>query len=441
MNRGKDVDIITDYNQYTRSPIARGLLLVAGLIFIISALLYNEWLFNFLDANPPLLPATVKKIRLVQVCFLVLAFVLIAVSELVRRLSWLSNLMQRTWVTNLLLTALVVIVPLILVELALKPFMLKTTIFVQDHELGWKLKPNAEDAWFGVMIKINGKGLRGPELDYMKPSEVMRILYLGDSVPFGYRMKSYEQTFPYRAEAFLEDQLGRQIETINAGVGGYSPWQEYIYFVKEGIKYHPDLVVVSFVINDVIEKFKLKKFGGPHEGVQLYRTVSSTYDWLVRTSSIAYYARELGARIRFGRDIHQGAQQQEALQVESLVYHADRPDVQRAWQIVLEDLGKIFAFSKENHLPIILAVFPYRFQFEDIHTLAIPQTVVSQYARNHQVPVLDMLPLLDERAKEQGVKPTDYFLDINHLSPIGHQVAAELLADFIRREGLAARVP
>jgi lysophospholipase L1-like esterase len=362
-------------------------------------------------------------------------------SELVRQLSWLSNFMQRTWVTNLLLTALVVIVPLMLVELALKPFMLKTTIFVQDRELGWKLKPNAEDAWFGVMVKINGKGLRGPELDYRKPSEAMRILYLGDSVPFGYRLKSYDQSFPYRTEAFLEDKLGHQIETINAGVGGYSPWQEHIYFVNEGIKYHPDLVVVSFVINDVIEKFKLKKFGGRHEGVQLYRTVSSTYDWFVRTSSIAYYAREIGARIRFGHDVHRGAQQQEALQVESLVYHADRPDVQRAWQIVLEDLGKIFAFSKENHLPIILVVFPYRFQFKDIHTLAIPQSVVNQYARDHQVPVLDMLPLLDARAKEQGVKPTDYFLDINHLSPMGHQVVAEFLAEFIRREGLVARVP
>jgi lysophospholipase L1-like esterase len=115
--------------------------------------------------------------------------------------------------------------------------------------------------------------------------------------------------------------------------------------------------------------------------------------------------------------------------------------VQRAWQIVLEDLGKIFAFSKENHLPIILVVFPYRFQFKDIHTLAIPQSVVSQYARDHQVPVLDMLPLLDARAKAQGIKPTDYFLDINHLSPMGHQVVAEFLADFIRREGLVARVP
>jgi lysophospholipase L1-like esterase len=113
--------------------------------------------------------------------------------------------------------------------------------------------------------------------------------------------------------------------------------------------------------------------------------------------------------------------------------------VQRAWQIVLENLGKIFAFGKANNLPVILAVFPYRFQLADMNALATPQRVVSQYARDHQVPVIDMLPLLSERANEQGIKPTDYFLDINHLSPIGHNVVAELLADFIRRERLLPR--
>ena len=436
MQHDQDTHVIKSNKKYSQLNIPRGLLLVSGLIFIVSAVLYNEWLLNFLDSNPPLLPVTVEKIRLVQICFLVLAFVLMAISELVRRLSWLSAFAQRPWVTNLLLSVLVVLVPLLLVELALKPFMLKTTLFVPDSDLGWKLKPNTEDAWFGVMVKINGKGLRGPELDYEKPAEVTRMLYLGDSVPFGYRVKGHDQTFPYRTEAFLEDALGRQIETINAGVGGYSPWQEYIYFVNEGIKYRPDLVVLSFVMNDVTEKFKLKKFGGQHEGVQLGRTVSSTYDWFVRKSSIAYFARAIGARLRFGRDVQQGAQQQEALDVEALVYHAERPDVQRAWQIVLENLGKIFAYSKSNHLPIILAIFPYRFQLADIHTLATPQRVVSQYARKHHVPVLDMLPLLYDRAQKQGVKPTEYFLDINHLSPIGHQVVAELLADFIRREGL-----
>ena len=83
---------------------------------------------------------------------------------------------------------------------------------------------------------------------------------------FGYRLKSYKQTFPYLIENLLEDKSVYEVETINSGVGSYSPWQEYTFFSTEGIKYEPDLVVVSFVLNDVTEKLGLKMFGGEGEG-------------------------------------------------------------------------------------------------------------------------------------------------------------------------------
>jgi lysophospholipase L1-like esterase len=425
-------------DKYNQSNILRILLLFSGFALIILALSYNEFLLNFVDSNPPLLRATVKKIRFIQICFLSVGVIFIALSEAIRRIPRIDILTKRPLIIKMFFSFFVIIFPLFVLELSLKPFVISTTIYIRDSELGWKLRPNSEDAWGGVTVKINGKGLRGPELEYAKPSDVMRILYLGDSVTFGYKLERYEQTFPYLIEALLENRLTGKIETVNAGVGGYSSWQEYLYLEKEGIKYNPDLIVVSFVLNDITEKFGLIQFGGTHEGAQLARTVSSVSDWLIHKSSIVYFVRKIGTRIRFGSDVAQGAQQKEILDVKALAYHQSREDVQRAWRMALEDLGKIFVFSKEKGIPIILVVYPYAFQFDDLHALSIPQKIVSQYALEHEVPVIDLLPILSAKAREQGVKPVAYFLGELHLSPLGSEVVAEIIAHFIQRQGLIA---
>ncbi len=263
-----------DFNEHRNPNIANNLLLGAGVIFILAFILFNEFIAVLFIPHPPLNDDTIEKIRSAQMFFLSAGLMLIFISELVRRISRLNKFMNKGLVVNIELSFLTVFLLLSLTEMALRPLRIetpKTTIFVRDSELGWKLRANAEDLWGKRKVKINGKGLRGPELDYEKPSNIVRILYLGDSVTFGYLLDSHEQTFPYLTETILETRTGKEIETINAGVGGYSPWQEYIYLSKEGIKYKPDLVIVSFVLNDVTEKFRLKHFGGETEGGQIGR--------------------------------------------------------------------------------------------------------------------------------------------------------------------------
>jgi len=348
--------------------------------------------------------------------------------------------MKKALVANILLSIFTIFLLILILEVSLRPFVIKdkntkTTIFIRDNALGWRLRPDFEDIWGGVKVKINGKGLRGPELDYDKPADVFRILYLGDSITFGYVLKSYEQTFPYLIEDILEDRFVREIETINAGVGGYSPWQEYIYLSREGIKYNPDLVVVAFVLNDVTEKFGLVRFGGTGEGFQLSKT-SIAFDRLSSKSNIMYLAKKISARIRFGSDIQKGAIERETLDVESLVYYPDRPEIKRAWKITLENLGRIFDFCKNRDIPIILVVFPFTFQFDEVNTLSTPQTILNQYAVGHEIPMIDLLPILSDRIKEKGAKPEDYFLDLDHLSPAGSKDVAQIIADFIQNKRL-----
>lgn len=422
------------------TPGCRELLLCFGSIFILTASIYNEFLLALFNQERPLDAGTLTNIRHAQVKFLVIGLTLIvAADSVIIRVSWLESIAKKDSTTKLLLATLPILTLIAILEFSLEPFARirrgLTTIYVKDSELGWKLKPNAEDLYGGMPVRINGKGLRGPELNYAKQAGVKRILFLGDSVTFGYKLKSYEQTFPYLIESLLKDKSGYSVESINSGVGGYSPWQEYLFLAKEGIKYNPDLIVVSFVLNDVTEPLGLVKFGGSGEGWQLEHTVSGAVEKLLESSSVAYFARKLSARIRFGNDIQQGAELKEKTTVKEMVRHPDRPDIQEAWGITLENLRKIFDYAKAEDLPLFLVIFPFTFQFDDVTNLSTPQKILSKYAYDNKVPVIDLLPILAKKMAEEGSKPGDYFLDEDHLSPVGSEIVAEILANFIQQAG------
>ena len=98
-----------------------------------------------------------------------------------------------------------------------------------------------------------------------------------------------------------------------------------------------------------------------------------------------------------------------------MVYHPDRPDLQRAWKITLQNLGKIFDYAKARNIPVILVVFPFTFQFDDVNTLSAPQKIVSKHASDNKVPVIGLLPILSEKMQEEGAKPNTVHLSIDFL--------------------------
>jgi lysophospholipase L1-like esterase len=248
-------------------------------------------------------------------------------------------------------------------------------------------------------------------------------------VTFGFLLANEADTFPYQVERLLEDHLDREVETINAGVGGYSPWQEYRYFADEGLKYNPDLVIVSFVLNDVTEKFELARFGGRWEGYQVAHTAFSRFDAWASRSSIIYFLKQIGIKIR-----HSGqsaALVQEKLDVEMLAYQPTHPDIERAWELTLTNLAQIFDLANDYGIPVVLVVFPFTFQFEDVVGTSAPQQKLVDFAQAHQVPVFDLLPHLSVKMKAAGAKPDDYFLDEDHPSVRGSAVIAEMIAAFL----------
>jgi len=101
---------------------------------------------------------------------------------------------------------------------------------------------------FTTPVRINGQGLRA-ERDYGPPEAGRRrILAVGDSFTMGYSVVE-ERTWVRL--------LGPPWEVLNAGVPGYSTWQELAWLEEEGWAFRPEIVLLGFFLgNDITDNVR-----------------------------------------------------------------------------------------------------------------------------------------------------------------------------------------
>lgn len=331
----------------------------------------------------------------------------------------------------------------VLLDAAVRPLVpvaRKSTLFVRDADLGWRFRPSARDLWDGAPVVVNAKGLRGPELDYARTPGALRVLYLGDSVTVGYGLASHAESYPYLAAPRLQERLRRPVETVDGAVNGYATWQEVRWFEREGLRYAPDLVVLGFVLNDVPEQPQATGGSRPPSSKQLRQSVETSVDWLANHSTVVALARTAALRVRFGRDIRQGARREEAFAVATLVHDPERADVQRAWAATFADLDRLRALCRAHGVRLGLVVFPFAFQLSE-EGVDDPQRRLLAYARSHDVAALDLLPVLRAHVRDDRLAASDIFLDEDHPSPLGSLIVADALAEFVVAERLLTSGP
>ncbi len=139
--------------------------------------------------------------------------------------------------------------------LEVRPHEFVGYFFEPDPLLGWRMTPGRQ-AWFvkpGIRnwIRINSHGFRGPDIQPQKRLGAKRLMVLGDS--FGVAIEVGEDEVFSR---FLEQSLastageGRQLDIVNASVGGYGTEQQVLYFQEQGAGLAPDIVLLAFHFGD-----------------------------------------------------------------------------------------------------------------------------------------------------------------------------------------------
>src|SRR4030095_1878406 len=137
-------------------------------------------------------------------------------------------------------------------------------IFEGDPLLLWRLKPNLNHAvWDFTVLSTNAQHFRADYPIKEKPSGTYRIICLGDSVTFGYRVPVVWPDKPseYDSEALpfpmlLEKHLrganpNRKIEVFSMAVPGYTSHQGLAWLQRDINQLQPDMVIASFGWNDV----------------------------------------------------------------------------------------------------------------------------------------------------------------------------------------------
>lgn len=147
------------------------------------------------------------------------------------------------------------------------------SLAIKDSLLEHRLRPNSRAVVTGPEFtfeyEIDKDGLRD-ESNHLspKPSGLIRILLLGDSMTFGFG-NSYDKIWPVIFERKLLE-TGYNVDVVKAGVPGYDTRQEVLYLERIFAKYNPDTVVLTFLSHDLFSNLPISN----NESLETLRPVN-----------------------------------------------------------------------------------------------------------------------------------------------------------------------
>jgi acyl-CoA thioesterase-1 len=113
------------------------------------------------------------------------------------------------------------------------------------------VSPNTRGRFMNVLWRVNGMGMRGPEVAPYPESRRFRIALLGDSIAAGVGVPEQE-IYAAQLEQLL-DASGAEFEVLNFGLPGANApgllnWAEQLT-----PRFHPRLFVYGYTLNDLFE--------------------------------------------------------------------------------------------------------------------------------------------------------------------------------------------
>jgi len=331
---------------------------------------------------------------------------------------------------------------------------------------------------FRNAANVNTYGLRDHDYAIPKAAGTKRILVLGDSVAYGFGLPA-DQAFPQQ----LDKLLDARVEVINAGVPGYSPYNERKLYDSVGAAYQPDLVLVQLCMNDVADplihwRILTDEVKVPDEAipnpryhqehvlplVEGYRTYRSYEGWRNGTPLVKLQLFELIEHSAVSRlwipSVVQDVTVRRTRQVDGRRWpiHVTMEDSMTIdplmdyesteWKWLRSQLDQLRGAVEARYAKLALVVAPLSFQVAEGYPY-LPQRLFERYCRENSLPCLDLLaPFRRHQGEEMFFLPKDFdfdkpstawdrhYRDIWHFSAAGNRVAAAALKEFIEENRL-----
>jgi lysophospholipase L1-like esterase len=319
---------------------------------------------------------------------------------------------------NLLALGAGLLVMLLLGEIALRivdlghPYYSAPEMYREsaDPRLLFEPRPNFDGFSEGVPVRTNSLGLRERELPPTRPAGTRRVVFLGDSVTFGAGVPD-DQPFPRLLESAVNAAGAGPVETVNTGVVGYNTVQEQARLETAGLPYQPDVVVLTFVVNDMLETFSIFDHQYEPTGV-----LAGAKVWLRRNSNLYRFVQNVYWRV--GQEMRRSREgPTEPLR------KRDRLEER------LTTLSQIVQTSRDRGASFLLVLYP-----DNLGDPVSPgpsgekltmREELERFASREQIPLVDLSEALgdvrDPRARQYRLREDP------HPSPEGHRVIAEAL--------------
>ncbi len=288
-------------------------------------------------------------------------------------------------------------------ELAFPKFYLK------DSKLFWRLRPNQVIKSSFVVAgeyRINAAGFRDREFSDPPAPGKTRVLCLGNSVTFGWRVGPND-AFPQVLQA-----RNKYLEVYNCGQTGYTSFQGKKLLASLLPKYRPQAVVVEFIWNDL-----LPGFGGRPDSRQktLPKSILSAQNFLSRFAAYRWGRYLL---LRFFADQPETSNLPRVLPEEYAANLREIADRCRAYQagpiLLLPPVPKPEWLGSQEKGYRKLFYEPFRRYAAEI----------KKFAAAYRLPLVDADSALSGELSIWENLPEDFV----HPSALAHQKIAELLA-------------
>ncbi|MBI4323554.1 MAG: hypothetical protein HY596_04670 [Candidatus Omnitrophica bacterium] len=383
--------------------------------------------------------------------------------------------MKNSLISRILIAGCSLVLALGLAELAFRLLWMKRFTIpagIEDAHFHHRLKPSTTyhyySAEFGVDVRTNRLGLRGPDPAAPKPPGLIRILMLGDSFTFGFPVKD-EETFCHLIERGLRAR-GYPVEVVNGGVSGYSPTLEYVLLRDELLALEPDVVVLWYDLGDLQEDSWFQKnliydeAGNIVRADPRYRDGRFDYwEWAKNHSALAKYLDVKGLRtvdrirvlglggylgviLRGERAKVAIARKKAAERSADLAAHDRflliRPSstkelIEPYWQLSAGYLQRIHELLAQRGIPFVLGVYPYGvvagpeqwkegrvfwgFERGKTYEANAALALFEAFSRERHLPLVNTFESFRRAAASQKL----FYDQDGHLTPAGQRVLAE----------------
>lgn len=344
---------------------------------------------------------------------------------------------MKTGLTNLALLLASIIICAVAIEVSLRLLGQGTAGTREGNRVR-----HAVTGEFDHYALLNSLDLRDEEIQD-KSDDEFRILVVGDSFTYGLGVEE-EYTFVRRTEELLRDlakseRFSSSIRVINGGVG-LGPVHQFSWLKNVGMSLRPDVVVQAFFVgNDIYDDIVSRDYSNvgipvaPNEPLRALISRSELLTWmfarLIGFEFFDKFAFELGLRYS-----------------KRGIFLRDIPDVeQAAWNRTLETLFMINEFALQEAIDYSVLIIPtsdqvrYGSDRASEEDYMLPNKILSEFLRRHDIAFLDLLPLL----KEEPMKHDFYYSRDMHWTADGHRAASESfgpwLWEHIRMKGLWSR--